>query len=180
MTEEKNILEEGKVIKAMEKLRKEKVEVDINPKKFLLQFSKEELEKLEKTSIDGLGEDDLKSLEKAKSEFKKDIENYSSATLKAIMVPLKYRDLQTIKNGIYEAVNESQKYNWDDNVKIRAMIREERTLTVFLSLKKKDDLSKQYYESLEDICKESDLTIDELYNIYLENFVLSDKERKNS
>jgi len=88
--------------------------------------------------------------------------------------------LQTVKNGIYEAVQAAKKYNWDDDVKIRAMIREERTLTVFLSLKNKDDINKPYYEKLEDICAENDIAIDELYNIYLKNFVLTEKETKNS
>ena len=180
MTEEKKVLKDEKVNKAMSKLKKDRVEIDINPKKFLLEFSKDELKKLEDTSIEGLNEADLKVLEQSKTTYKEDIKKYAQARLVAVMVPLKYRDLQTVKNGIYEAIQTAQQFNWDEVIRIRAMIREERTLTVYLSLRKKDDISKSYYENLEEICKETDTTIDELYNIYLENFVLTEIERKNS
>jgi len=178
MAEDKK--KEEKVAKVMGKLKKDRVDIDINPKKFLLEYSKVELKKVEETSIEGLSEVDLKLIEQAKSSFKDDIDKYSKARLEATMVPLKYRDLQTIKNGIYEAIESARQYNWDDNVKIRAMIREERTLTVYLSLRKKDDITKLFYTTLEEVCKETDTTIDELYTMYLENFVISDEERKNS
>jgi hypothetical protein len=180
MSEVEKVLGNEKIIKSMEKIKKEKVEVDINPKKFLLEYTKEELVKLESQTIEGLSEADAKLLEQTKENYKKNIEEYSQARLQATMVPLKYRDLQIIKNGVFEAVQTAQQYNWDDAVKIRAMIREERTLTVYLSLRKKDNIAQSYYPSLEEICKETDTTIDELYNIYLENFVLTDEERKNS
>ena len=180
MSEEKNILEEGKVVKAMDKLKKERIDISINPKKFLLEYSKDELEKIEKVSPEGLNEDEVKLLEQAKANLKSEIEKYSQAKLDAVLVPLKYRDLQTVKTGIYEAVYHAQKYNWDNEVKIRAMIREERTWTIYLALRKKEDISKQYYANLEEICGETEATIDELYGIYLENFILSNIERKNS
>ena len=180
MKEEEKILKEGKVIKAVEKLKKEKLDIDINPKKFLLEYTKEELKKLEEQSVEGLSEEEIKLLEQTKKNYKENIETYSQARLQATMVPLKYRDKQIIKSGIFEAVQSAKQYNWDDTVKIRAMIREDRTLTIYLSLKKKDDVNKSYYDSLEEICNETDPTIDELYNIYLENFVLTDEERKNS
>ena len=175
-----NVLKNEKVVKSMDKLKKERVEVDINPKKFLLEYTKEELKKLEAQSTEGLSEEDVKLLEQTKKNYTENVETYSKAQLKAVIVPLKYRDLQIIKSGIFEAVQSAQQYNWDDAVKIRAMIREERTLTVYLSLKKKDNVAQPYYSSLEEICKETDTTIDELYNIYLENFVLTEEERKNS
>lgn len=173
-------MNEDKATQAMGKLKKERVDVDINPRKFLLEYSKEELKKLEEQTLEGLNEEDRKTLEQAKQSQRELIEGYSKARLQAVMVPLKYKDLQVIKNGIYEAIQTAKQYNWDDNVKIRAMVREERTLTVYLSLKKKDDISKPYYETLEKICEETDTAIDELYNIYLTSFVLTGTERKNS
>jgi len=180
MKEEEKILKDEKVVKSMEKLKKEKVEVDINPKKFLLEYTKEELKKLEEQSLEGLSEGEIKLLEQTKQNYKENIEKYSQARLQAIMTPLKHRDLQIVKSGVFEAVITARQYNWDDTVKIRAMIREDHTLTVYLSLKKKDNINQLYYSSLEEICKEPDTTIDELYNIYFENFVLSEEERKNS
>ena len=180
MGEVEKVLGNEKVIKSMEKIKREKVDVDINPKKFLLSWTKDELKKLEEQTTENLTEEDVKLLEQTKVNYQKSIEEYAQARLQATMVPLKYRDLQIIKNGVFEAVQTAQQYNWDDAVKIRAMIREERTLTVYLSLKKKDNITQSYYTSLEEICKETDTTIDELYNTYLENFVLTDEERKNS
>lgn len=171
---------DAKEVAAMGKLKKERVDIDINPKKFLLAFTQDELNQMEKQSVDDLTKEEVEFLENAKKNHKENIEKYSQARLQAVMVPLKYKDLQIIKNGIFEAIQSAKQYNWDDSVKIRAMIREERTLTVFLSLKKKEDISKPYYDSLEEISQETDTAIDELYNLYLENFVLSEQERKNS
>jgi hypothetical protein len=179
MSEVDKVLKDEKEIKAMGKLKRDKVEISINPKKFLLSYTKEELVKIEAQSVEGLSEEEVKTLTQIKVNLANNIAEYEIAKLEAIMVPLKYRDLQTIKNGVFEAVVASQQYNWEESVKIRAMIREERTLTVYLSLKKKEDITKPYYVSLEDVCKETDTTIDELYNIYLANFVMSDEERKN-
>jgi hypothetical protein len=167
------------VLKAMDKLKKEKVEISINPKKYLLDYSKEELKKLEDMKTEGMNEGELKVVEQAKENLRQSINRYSEAKLEAVMVPLRYKELQAIKDGVLEAIKFAQQFNWDDDIKMRAMLREEHTLTVFLSLKKKDKLNERYYSKLEDIAQETESTIDELYNVYLTNFVLSEEERKN-
>jgi len=174
-----DIRKDEKVITATNKLKKEKVEVSINPKMFLLKHFEEELKKLENTKSDNLNEDESKLLEQMKKSFKENIDKYTQAKLDAYMVPLKYNDLQMIKNGILEALKYTQSFNFDEDIRMKAMIREEHTLTVYLSLRKKEDMNKKYYDSLEDIAKEPESTIEELYNIYLENFVLTEEERKN-
>ncbi len=171
---------EEKATQAMSKLKKDRVDIDINPKRFLLEFTQGELKRLEEQPVEGLSDLDKEALEAVKKSHRANVEEYSKAQLKAIMVPLKYRDLQTVKSGIFEAIQAAKKYNWDDDVKIRAMMREEHTLTVYLSLRKKGDISKLYYDNLEDICAENDAAIDELYQTYLDNFVLTEAERKNS
>lgn len=180
MKDIEKVAKDEKASNTMGKLKKERAEVDINPKKFLLEYTKEELKKLEAQPIEDLNEEENKLLARAKESHKENIEKYAKARLQATMVPLKYRDLQIVKNGIFEATQSAREYGWDDSVKIRAMIREERTLTVYLSLRKKDDITKLYFDTLEDICKETDTAIDELYNLYLENFVLTEAETKNS
>jgi hypothetical protein len=70
-------------------------------------------------------------------------------------------------------------FSWDDDIKMRAMIREEHTMTVYLALRKKDNLNEHYYSSLEEIALEVENTIEELYAIYVDTFVLTDDERKN-
>ena len=168
-----------KEVVAMGKLKKEKVEVSINPKKYLLDYAKSELKNLEGTSIEGFSDEDIKLYDLAKQNLKSNIKEYEVAKLEGFIVPLKYGDLQTIKNGVLEALKTAKEFNWDDDIRVRGMIREEHTLTVYLMLRKKEDITKRYYDSLEEIAKETESTIDELYTMYLENFVLTDEERKN-
>ena len=81
---------------------------------------------------------------------------------------------------ISKTLKAAKEFNWDDDIKMRAMIREEHTLTIYLVLRSKEDIKKRYYGSLEEIAQQTESTIEEMYNIYLENFVLTDEERKNS
>lgn len=169
-----------KQIKSMEKLKREKLEVSINPKRYLLEHSKEELEKLLKVDSTTMTKDEKELLELSIKNYQNNIEEYSNAKLEAVMVPLRYKDLQAIKDGVLEALKYSREFNWDDDIKMRAMIREEHTLTVYLSLKKKDDITQRYYQNLELIAQETETTVNELYGLYLDNFVMTDEERKNS
>jgi len=180
MEEIKKVLEEENLTKAIGKLRLDKVEVSLNPKKYLVDFSKQELKKLEEAGSEEIPADILAHIEDSKKIYKDNIEKYANEKLEGVLVPLRYKDLQTIKDGILEAVKYSQEFNWDDDIKLKAMIREERTLTVYLSLRKKESIEKRYYDNLEQIAQVPESTIDELYNIYFTNFVLTEAERKNS
>lgn len=167
-------------VKANLKLKKERVDVNINPKANLLEFARQDLEKLEKIDLSDMTEQERSLIEQAKKNHRENIGKYEKAKLEAVMVPLKYQDLQVIKNGVLEALKYGAEFNWDDDVKMRAMIREENTLTVYMALRNKNDISRRYYVSLEEIAREPEATIEVLYNIYLENFVLTEEERKNS
>lgn len=172
------------VTKAMDKIKKEKVEVKINPKKFLLEYTLEELKKLEVVDTAGMDEKSLGLLEEMKKNYKENIEKYTNAVLEGVMVPLKYRDIQMIKIAIMQdqkaLKTELSEMNFSDDIKVLSMIREEHTLTIYFSLRKKDNLNERYFKSLEEIGAETETTIEELYSIYFENFVLSETERKNS
>ena len=96
------------------------------------------------------------------------------------MVPLKYGELQSIKNFMFEAVKVGRQFGWDEDVQMKAMIREEHTLTVYFSLRKREDNNKRYYDNLEDVAKEVESTVEELYRLYTSNFVLTEQERGNS
>ncbi len=168
------------VTRAMGKLKKERAEVNINPKMYLLEFTKTELGKMAKVDTKDFNTEEKEIFEQTKKNYETNLAEYEKARLEGIMVPLKYSDLQVVKNGVLEALTYNQEFGWDDNVRMKAMIREEHTLTVYLSLRKKDDITKRYYGSLEEIAKEMEKTIEALYNVYLENFVLTDNERKNS
>jgi hypothetical protein len=176
----KKILEGEGVLKSIDKLKRDKVLISINPKEFVEKYSKVELEKLEKMDKEKLSEDERKVVETLIKTTKESIETYKGATLEGYLVPLKYVDIQTVKNGVIEAIKYATEFNWDEDVKMNAMVREEHTWTVYLSLRKKDDVTKRYYESPEAIAKEPESVIEQLYALYLKYYVLGEEERKNS
>ncbi|MFA6971825.1 MAG: hypothetical protein WC208_10540 [Gallionella sp.] len=175
-----DVLKSESVVKANIKLKRTKADVNINPKANLLEYTKQDLAKLEKLDVSDMTEKEKGLIEQAKKNHRENIALYEKAKLEGVMVPLKYQDLQIIKSGVLEALKYGAEFNWDDDVKMRAMIREENTLTVYLTLRRKDDINQRYYNSLEEIAKEPEATVETLYNIYLENFVLTGEERKNS
>ena len=135
------VLKEAPVVEAMTKLKKDKVEVLINPKKYLLDYSVDELSKLEKQDLTDLTEQEKSLIELAKKNHKENVEKYSQCKIDAVMIPLKYRDLQLVKDSIVEAVKYNKKYGFDDDIALRAMIREEHTMSVFLALRKKNNIN---------------------------------------
>ena len=175
---------QDQVVEAMEKVKKDKVEVKINPQKFLLEYTKEELVKLEAKDTTGMEEASVKLLEQMKKNYAENIKKYEVAVLEGVMVPLKYRDVQMIKIAIMQdqrALKEDFKeMTFSQEVLMLSMIQEEQTLTVYLSLRKKDNINERYYGSLEEIGNVTETTIAELYNIYFDNFRLTEAERKNS
>lgn len=174
------VLADEKVVTAAGKLRKESVEININPKQFLANYYKSEIEKIEKFDTSSLTEKEAEIVALTKQNYQKELEKAEACRLNAYLVPLKYKDLQVIKDGVLEALKYGAEFNWDDDVRMKSMIREEHTLTVYLSLRRKEDIKQRYYRSLDEIAKEPEASIDAIYSVYLENFVLSEDERKNS
>ena len=177
---DEQIKKEGELASTLIKVNKTRVDVSMNPKKYLLKHFQDELAKLVLVDTSSFSAEDKKLYDGMKKGYEENIARYSKEKLEAVMVPLRYNDLQVVKNGVLEALKYSQEFNFDDDIKMKAMVREEHTFTVYLSLRKKDDITKKYYESQEAIAEETETTIDELYGIYVENFVLSETERKNS
>lgn len=177
---EKKVLADEKTTVLMSKVKRERFDISLNPKKYLLEHSQGELKKLEAQEREGLNENEIKLLDQMILNYRENVEKYSVERLEATLVPLKYRDLQSIKDSVLEAVKYSHQFNWDDDIKMRAMIREEHTMTVYLALRKRDNLAERYYATLEDISAETESTIEEIHQHYLDNFVLSEEERKNS
>ena len=167
---------------SMSKLRKDKVEVNINPQKFLLENSIEELKKLEEQDVSTLTDSEKELVETMKKNYKDNIEKYTNAKrIEGYLTPLKFSDNLAKRTLLSNdmAVLEKEFSHLSEQSKIMSMIREEHFLTVFFSLKKKDNLNERFYKNLDEIALETDSAITELYNMYNVNFVLSDAERKN-
>ena len=90
-----------------------------------------------------------------------------------------YRDVNDIKAAITEAVVHFQEYKFDMDVIMARVAAEERYMTVFCALKCKENPSKRYFATLEDVAAVEEATIYRLYNRWEQHFVLTDTELKN-
>lgn len=178
------VKESGEVSKIIGKLKKDKVEVEFNESQDeldLLELDEKSIQlrlevvKDETTDeVVKLREDAVKLLDEIKT--KKDA--LSKNLVKAYLIPLKYRDYRLVQTAITEALFSAEKMNFDLDVKVSMMIQEKKFMTVFLCLKKRS--GERYFESLEDIVKVSNNTIEKLHSIYSEEFELGENERKKS
>ena len=178
------VKESGEVSKILGKLKKESVEVTFNDTQDeidMLELDEQTIQ-LRLDSVKDENTDDVVKLReeatKVLDEIKTKKEALAKNTVKAYLVPLKYRDYRLVQTAITEALFSAEKMNFDVDVKVSMMIQEKKFMTIFLCLRKKS--TERYFESLDDIVKVSNNTIDHLYKIYAEEFELGENERKKS
>ena len=99
--------------------------------------------------------------------------------IEGILSPLTYRDVNDIKAAITEAVVHFQEYKFDMEIVMARIAAEERYMTVFCALKRKENPNKRYFDTLEDVAAVEEATIYRLYNRWEQHFVLTDTELKN-
>ena len=99
--------------------------------------------------------------------------------IEGILSPLTYRDVNDIKAAITEAVVHFQEYKFDMEIVMARIAAEERYMTVFCALKRKENPNKRYFDTLEDVAAVEEATIYQLYNRWEQHFVLTDTELKN-
>ena len=178
--------ESGEVSTLINKLKKDKVEVEFNE-------SQDELDLLEldensiKLKLEAVKNEDSEEVKKLREEansllegFKTKREELNKNTVKAYLVPLKYRDYRLVQTAITEALFSAESMNFDTDVKVSMMIQEKKFMTIFLCLRNRADIDSRYFNSLEDIVKVSSQTIDKLHKIYSDEFELGEHERKKS
>jgi hypothetical protein len=165
---------EGDLAKSMAKLLTGGVEVSVYKYKLLIEETKRRLEDLRK-AYEGLErtDDQLQILNKVEA----DLARYENDKIEGILTPLKYREIQLIKAGMAEAQLETRKMGYDLDVQILMALTEQRALTVYFALKKKDGVTR-YFSSLEEIAALPDDVINELYDLYMEKIGLTPEERK--
>lgn len=180
-----SVKDTGEQSRTMEKLLKDRVVVE-------LVENQDELDILEldgsrlRNQIDAAkkrGDDEsLKQVgefERALDETEKRKSEVSAKTVRACMVPLRYRDYRIVQTSVAEALITTEGMNFDLDTRIAMVIQERKMMTVYLSLRKAGNLSERYYGSLDDFVKVSDRTIENLYNTYVSEFEVGEKERKN-
>jgi len=186
----KDIKETGEVAKSIGKLLKDKVEVSFNMKQSDIDILESDTETLQ-AKVDELkdktDEESItlkKTLEDTIAEISKKKNELSEDLVKAVLVPLKYREMRIVQTAVAEAVMTTEAMNFDLNVRIVMVMQEKKLMTVYLALRKHNSVSERYFPDgeigLQEIVKLSDRTIEALYFEYIKNFVLTDDERKNS
>ncbi len=182
----KDIKDAGETAKALTKINKEKAEVEFYEKQDnldLIDLDEARLSHVIKELKDANTEETLKkaaSLETALDELKKSRAELEKEKTKAILVPLKYRDYRIVQTAVTEALTSVDGMGFDMGTQILMILQERRLMTVYLSLRKHNDLNNRYYGSLEEISRVSDKTIESIYNKYCQEFELTELERKNS
>lgn len=180
------VKESGEVSKLIGKLKKDKVEVEFNE-------SQDEIDMLEldensiKLRLEAVKDETTDEVKRLREEASKVLDKIatkkdalSKNLVKAYLVPLKYREYRLVQTAITEALFSSEKMNFDMDVKVSMMVQEKKFMTVFLCLRKKSNLNERYFDSLDDIVKISNNTLDKLHKVYAEEFELGENERKKS
>lgn len=100
-------------------------------------------------------------------------------TVKALLVPLKYRDYRIVQTAVTEALITTDGMGFDIDTKIAMVLQERKLMTVFLALRRRENPDERYFKSLDEYVKTSDRTVDDLYKSYVDSFELTRSERKN-
>lgn len=176
--------ESGETASVLSKVMKEFVDVEFSTRQDevdMLEFDEvtlntaKEQYKLEnsgeaKKNIEKI-EEHLKEIESKKNEIAKE-------KTKAKLSSLKYRDLRLIQTAIQEALITTQGMGFDNETRVVMVIREKKLMTIYCALRKHNSPSERFFSSLEEIVTVSERVIDELYETYAKEFILTETERK--
>lgn len=181
--EEKKFIEElvkdQPATKALQKLNRKPLEISVYRHTSLVGDYEKALALIDEQIPNAKDNDVLKELEETKKEVLKKLEDVEKDKIEGVLTPLLYRDMQDIKAAVTEAVVHFQEYKFDIEVIMARVIAEERYMTVFCALKRKDNPSKRYFTSLEEIVLMDDATIFDIYKRWEDHFVLTVDELKN-
>jgi len=180
-----SIKETGEQAKTIEKLLKDRVEVEIAENQDELDILeldesrlKYQMDILEKKGGDGLLKE-TGEIAKSLDEIGKRRVDISAKIVRAYLTPLKYREYRIVQTAVVEALISTESMNFDMDTRIAMVMQEKKMMIVYLSLRKYGNLSERFYTSLEEFVKTSDRTIDKLYSTYVSEFEIGEKERKN-
>jgi hypothetical protein len=171
--------EDGEVAKITTKLMKERADVEFNPRQedldLLFLDEQDCLSRLEAV-VDEVSKGEL---DKSLAEVRAKQVELAKVSVKAVMVPLKYRDIRTVQTAVTEAIISTETMGFDYTTRLIMVSQEKKLMTIFLSLKKSSGSLEPYFASLHEIVVVSQKTIDDLYERYCQEFELTDKEIKN-
>jgi hypothetical protein len=172
-----DLKDSGDTAKAIEKLRKDKVSVTFYANQTALDLLAADKNELQEHLLVEKNEETIAAIKKAVEEIDKQNEALSKDVLHACLVPLKYRDKRTVQTFIHEAMLKTEGMNFDLNVRMMMVLEEKKIATVYLALRKKENLEESFY-TLDEIVDVPTTTINNLYEEYNKAFEITELEIK--
>lgn len=176
-----NLVKDRVATQAITKLGREELPIRVYRHTSRVQAIEIELSEIDKRLTSSkLPEKDKKVLEDRKAQLDEDLKKQDAKIIEGVLTPLNYRDINDIKAAATEALVHFKEYKFDTPVVMARMVAEERYMTVFCALKKKESKSERYFKNLDEIALIDDETIFDIYDKWEKHFVLTDDELKNS
>ena len=172
------LVKEQNVTNALQKLHRKPLAVSVYRHMSLVDALEAEVCAAEE-AIPQLSEDKKAEAQTRITAIKTELDKLETDRITGLLGPLTYRDVNDIKAAITEAVVHFQEYKFDMNIIMARISAEERYMTVFCVLKKKDNPMQRYFATLEDVAAVEEATIYHLYKQWEQHYVLTDTELKN-
>lgn len=174
----KQIVADKYATNAIRKLNREPFKISVHRHLSLVEQLQDELDAIEVKLQDTKDEKIRDQVTKYKDQVATKLKECKDNKIEGYLTTLTYRDVNDIKAAVTEAVVHFDTYNFDPEIKLARVIAEERYMTVFCALKESDKRTK-IFRTLEDIANVDDATIFEIYDLWEQEFVLTDTEIKN-
>lgn len=99
--------------------------------------------------------------------------------IEATLVPLNTMDLLVIQSYVAEASLRAEEASFDDDVRLFMLLKAEQCATVYLSVRRSDNLKARYFTKQESVVLLDEMTLRSIVLKYREAFVIEDGARKN-
>ncbi len=159
------------VTKAYEKLNRKCVDMDV-PRQLTL------LETIESVLISLKADSPDKTNQIAEAE--QQIESLRKDSIIGTLVPLKTTDMFLVQGLIAETAMKGKEMGFEMDVQLFIMTKAERCGTIYLSLRKRNNIEERYFKNQEEVLEVDDRVMQEIVKVYRDNFMLTEVERKNS
>ena len=173
------LVKDQHTVRAIQKLGRGPLEVSICRHTSTIEALAGEAALIDSALAEVRNESDKVKIEARKKQVESEMAELSKDSIDGVLTHLTYRDVNDIKAAVTEAVIHFQQYNFDNEVIMSRVIAEERFMTIFCALKRKDDITKRYFKTLDEIAIVDEMAILDMYSKWEQHFVLSDDELKN-
>ncbi len=165
--------QEKQLAESLEKLSRKESVLKVPRNESLVYAIKKALDSLQKSKNKDKLADQIKKAEQKLSEAENNL-------IEATLVPLSAVDMILVQSHVAEASLRAEEASFDDNVRLFMLLKAEQCATVYLTVRKSDDLKTRYFAKQEDVVSVDEMTLRDIILKYREAFVVEDIARKNS